>query len=560
MTPLSISQHPGTDPESVGIIAPVSGSAPSAGVSGLVGGNYAIAVSGYNGATSKDPYLLRARVSTPPEEATCPARTFPFAVLAAGAIPPIGAGVNTIFLTNPGRLAATHGAAAAATLAGKLDNLVAYLGAHPALGVVPAIVPLDAYGADPSHAEMKAAYDGWDANPCSVAAANDVAKQVTGIIAAIRTDHPGLAYITVVGGDDIVPMGRVPDLTRVSNEAEYASTFPVANPLEAAEAASYTLTDDMYGDPSPTDIGNGGRLFVPTMAVGRLVETPDEIGRQLDAFGAGSGALDTSTGLVAGYDFLADGAGAVASRLATGGRSIDGTLVDQPGATSPWTRADLLGRLFPTGSATPLLDSINGHYDHTALLPSAGNASGSTELVTASDVASRSAAGQLAGRILFTMGCHAGLSVPDAYVTGSGPAFDTLRGDWAQTLSAAGVAVYVANTGFGIGDTTSVAYSERLMALYAKLLDGSPDRRARRSPSPSRRTTGAWARSACYDLKILQQTTFYGLPFWGIGTTPPTASIDPLALAGPAVPAAPSPPPCRVSSAPMCRPGSPRST
>ena len=71
MTPLSISQHSGTDPESVGMIAPVSGD-----VNGLVGDNYVIAVSGHNGATTNVPYLLRARVSTPKDEASCASRTF----------------------------------------------------------------------------------------------------------------------------------------------------------------------------------------------------------------------------------------------------------------------------------------------------------------------------------------------------------------------------------------------------------------------------------------------------------------------------------------------------
>ena len=343
--------------------------------------------------------------------------------------------------------------------------------------------------------------------------------------------------MTIVGGDDIVPLGRVPDLTRVSNEAEYTSTFgDTLNPVSAAEAASFTLTDDVYGDTSPTSIGNGNNLFVPRLAVGRLVEAPADIEAQLGSFVTNHGTLDTHTGLVAGYDFLADGASAVASRLAVGGRSVDSHLIDPPNPATPWTQADLLAGLFPAGGPSPLVDSINAHYDHTALLPSAGNSGTNSQLETAADIASRSSAGQLAGHVLFTMGCHAGLAVPDAYITGSDAASATLRGDWAQTLSAAGVSVYVANTGYGIGDTTSIAYSERLMALFSKLLDGSM-------------TTGqalAYAKQAyygslgavgVYDTKILQQAAFYGLPFWRISTSatgtppaPPTAPALPGTL------------------------------
>lgn len=514
LTPLSISQHPGTDPESVGAIAPVSG-------------NYIVAVTGYNGSTSNDPYLLRARVTTPAADASCPARTL-LSPLPASAIPTIPAGTNTLFLTNPGRLAATYGQADALAVSTKLDDLVTYLHGAPSLGLVPAVVPLDAYPA------VQDTYTAWDANPCSVTAANGVAAQVTGVIHAIQAANPNLAYITIVGGDDIVPMGRVPDLTRVSNEKEYAATFgDTLNPLSAAESASYTLTDDVYGDTSPTALGNGNDLFVPRLAVGRLVETPADIDGQLAAFGSHSGTLDTGTGLVAGYDFLADGARAVAARLAVGGRSVDSTLIDQPGVTGGWTQADLIARLFPTTGATPLVDAINAHYDHTALLPSAGNAGTSGQLETAADVALRSNAGQLIGRILFTMGCHAGLAVPDAYIAGTDAASATLRGDWAQTLSHAGAAVYVANTGYGIGDTSSVAYSERLMALFSKLLDGSLTV-GQALAYAKQSYYGSLGAVGVYDVKILQQAAFYGLPFWRVSTA--TGATPPPAPTAPALP------------------------
>ncbi len=525
MTPLSISQHSGTDPESVGAIAPVNGDD-----AGLVGDNYVIAVSGHNGATSNLPYLLRARVTTPKAEASCLPRTFAVNPMPGiPSIPPIPAGVNTVFLTNQSRLVATYGQTAADGVASSLSALVTYLQANPSLGIVPAVIPVDAYPG------VRPAYDAWDDAPCSVSAANAVAAQITGVLRTIQAANPALAYVTIVGGDDIVPMGRVPDLTRVSNESEYTSTFGDAlNPVSAAEAASDTLTDDVYGDTSPTKIGDGNNLFVPRLAVGRLVESPTDIRGQLGSFVTNHGTLDTHTGLVAGYDFLSDGASAVASRLAVGGRTVDSHLIDPPNPTTPWTQADLLASLFPAGGATPLVDSINAHYDHTALLPSAGNTGTNSQLETAADIASRSSAGQLAGRVLFTMGCHAGLAVPDAYITGTDAASATLRGDWSQTLSAAGVSVYVANTGYGIGDTSSVAYSERLMALFSKLLDGSLT--AGQALTYAKQAYyGSLGAVGVYDTKILQQAAFYGLPFWRISTTAtppaPTAPALPGTLA-----------------------------
>ena len=40
--------------------------------------------------------------------------------------------------------------------------------------------------------------------------------------------------------------------------------------------------------------------------------------------------------------------------------------------------------------------------------------------------------------------------------------------DWPQAFADQGAGVYVANTGYGYGDTEIVAYSEKLMALFAE--------------------------------------------------------------------------------------------
>ncbi|MGH2465441.1 MAG: hypothetical protein ACRDGI_08270, partial [Candidatus Limnocylindrales bacterium] len=226
---------------------------------------------------------------------------------------------------------------------------------------------------------------------------------------------------------------------------------------------------------------------------------------------------------------------AVADRLTAGdgGRTIDDSLIDPPGTTPGWSQADLLGKLFPTGGASPLVDSVNAHYDHTALEPSAVNAGTSSQLELDSDLVA-SAAGQLAGHILFTMGCHAGLSVPDAYVAGATSADTALKLDWAQALSASGVSIYVANTGYGIGDTSSVAYSERLMGLYAKELDGSLTA-GQALVYAKQAYYGSLGAVGVYDLKVLQQVAFYGLPFWYVGAAP-TGSTPPPPPTAPAPP------------------------
>ena len=81
------------------------------------------------------------------------------------------------------------------------------------------------------------------------------------------------------------------------------------------------------------------------------------------------------------------------------------------------------------------------------------------------------------------MGCHAGFQTTDAII-------GTPVLDWAQTFAGTGTG-FVGNTGFGLGNTDSVAFSEELMADFAGHLDAR-SRSARHSTS-RRRTTSSRA-------------------------------------------------------------------
>ncbi len=148
----------------------------------------------------------------------------------------------------------------------------------------------------------------------------------------------------------------------------------------------------------------------------------------------------------------------------------------------------------------------------------------------------------LAQSLVFSMGCHSGLSVSDITI-------GRTNVDWAQTLGQLG-SLYVGNTGFGYGDTETVAYTEQLMALFAGQLttpfetgDGST-------------TVGqalAWAKNdyvaglqtfSVYDEKAVQESTFYGLPFYRVGL--PTEEL-PAAPTNVAVPDATGTPAVNVA-------------
>ncbi len=451
-------------------------------------GDYVIQVSGYNGATSTDPYTLRLSVEPGTGGDACTA--IPPTGGTPGSLPgSLPSGVNTLFLVNQQRYEATHGVAALADLLGALGSVAD----QPDLGVIGAVIPVE------GDAAVAAVYSSLDAEPCSVEAANNVASAIAGLVDGYRDSNPDIQYVVIVGGDDQVPQFRLPDETRIANETGYASALRGAvTPQTAALAAGTFLSDDPYGDAHPL-LANGREIFVPEIALGRLVETPGEIVGTLERFLTFNGLLDpttTTSAFVSGYDFLTDGAEAVASELVDTGRPIT-SLVSEV-----WDRDGLIAGWLD-GSHT--VTSVNAHFDHNRAQPAAL----SSGFVTTGDVTG-SGSDTLERAIVFSMGCHSGLSFPDVQIGG-----DPLAADWAQTLSAQG-ASFIGNTGYGYGETDTVALSEDLLRRFAGNLDGGLTvgqalQIAKQTYAGSSLVYGA------YDDKVLMISTFYGLPFYRVG-------------------------------------------
>ena len=161
------------------------------------------------------------------------------------------------------------------------------------------------------------AYDVWDTSRRSIEAVNDLTGKIRAAIEA-ELGAPGsnIQYVVIVGGHNIVPFRRVPDETVISNERYYlmGAFLNPGSPLFSSIMQGFNLTDDFYVDREPTP-WQGRALYVPDLAVGRLVETPDEIGAAAEAFVASNGVLGPATGFVSGYDFFADGSHTVADAL-----------------------------------------------------------------------------------------------------------------------------------------------------------------------------------------------------------------------------------------------------
>ncbi|HEY3543408.1 MAG TPA: PxKF domain-containing protein [Gaiellaceae bacterium] len=453
-------------------------------------GAYAtIQVTSYDDGYSNEPWMLRAEEDPLlPLPATCSAS--PSAYVGTTKPLPGTVGGSTLYLFNSKRFGDLYGPTLEDSVWSKLQTLA---GRTDAAGGT--VIPVDAVPA------VQTALSSWYGDACSPGSSNDVVRAIGKYLDNVS----GYKYVVLVGSYDVLPPGLVLDDTSYVNEREYAPTFlgGTDNLYLSAYAHGYLPTDDPYGDTSYSGTG----AYIPEAAVGRLVETPAQITSQIDQYVTRNGAVNPTTALVTGYDFLSDGATTIANNLKPHVPSPT-TLINET-----WTKSNLIGALFPS-SNPPLIDSINAHYDHRRLLPADQNtANTQTNLVTTSDI------GSAAGRIVITMGCHSGVSVSDLIP-------NLLGADWDQTYAAQGALGYIANTGFGLGETAGVAYSEQLHALVAQRLDGSMTL-GQALTFAKQEYAGSVPTTSGYHLKVIDEADLFGLPMYKVGTGNAPATPNP---------------------------------
>ena len=491
-------------------------------------GNYVIQVTGFNGAASPEPYMLRLEQRAPVALPACQPRSFPnggtnATSLTRGTVPAV---VDTVFVVNKAQWERVHGAPAVGAALTSLDGLMSGLATdgHPS-----AILQVDA---DP---DVQAAVATWNACPTELTRANAVMREVGLAIDAFRAAHVDagsnstVQNIVLLGGDEIIPAARLEDRTTVANEDGYAETFDAATDLSTTLRLGYFLSDDPYGDVDPIPFFDR-QLHIPDVPVGRLPTNPDAAVRAVTRFTAFDGRLAPATAVTTGYEFLNDGARQVDAGL----RAIQGVGGSNPPGLigDAWNKADLTAAFLP-GGVPPDLSSINGHADHRGFEPAAGSA-----LFEIRDLPALTGGANEAfdGKLVFSMGCHAGLSVSDVFVVSPlGTA------DWPQAYTQRG-GIYASNSGYGYGDGTLVAYSEDLQRRFAENLGGLA--------TPGDLTIGEAMVLAkqdyfgelglvgVYDEKAASEFTLYGLPMWQIGGPAPAAAASATSASEPTAAAA----------------------
>jgi YVTN family beta-propeller protein len=396
-------------------------------------GNFYMRVRGHNGAFNASlPFTIEATVT----DVSCTGVTlteYPATVTAPAA------GTRSIILTNTARL----GAGDTTAFANKLGALAS----HATVGGV--VVDLSALPA------VQSAYAQWDAHPDCPAAANVVARSIKGVIDAYRATNTGLKYVVLTGNDHVVPFYRTPDQSGLGSEKDYHPAVLDPTFSQASLRLGYVLTQDFYGSVRPISRFDHV-LYLPDLAVGRLVESISDMTAVVDAYLATNGVVAPTQALVVGYDFLSDAAGFIADQLQANALTVDRQLIqpvgDTPTDPTAWSADQLKTKLL--GPTTFGILSINAHFSANSMLA----ADYATRLRT-TDITSLPATDtRFRNALVLSTGCHSSYNIVDPHATSL-----TEEIDWTQAFAARG-ATMIGGTGYQYGDTDFIKYTEQIHA------------------------------------------------------------------------------------------------
>jgi hypothetical protein len=254
-----------------------------------------------------------------------------------------------------------------------------------------------------------------------------------------------------------------------------------------------TLSDDFYADFTPTAWRPDHDLYIPDLALGRLIETPEEMLAGINDYLGRGGQVNLTRAAISGYDFIKDAGQRECETWTTDGLTTDCALTQ-----GSFSAADLIARML----STPVnVAAINGHAAHF------GHQAPDRTAMYSQDV--RNAAADQGGKLFYTLGCQSGLNVPPGELN---------ELDLAQAFAARS-ATYVANTGYGYGLKSTIGLSERLMTLFTQeLAEGTATTVGHALVSAKQQYRLTASKFTYYDEKILVESTLYGLPMLRVNT------------------------------------------
>lgn len=343
-----------------------------------------------------------------------------------------------------------------------------------------------------------------DLNPACPYAKNTVAHEIKAIIDAYHDVNLNLKYIVLLGDDEAIPFYRYTDEAFLANETNYIPPVKDNTHSQASLRNGQILTQDPYGSTCKLNLVTGDYPY-PQLAVGRLVESVDDIESQIDNYLNMPTALVPQTGFVSGYDFLDDAAEAIRDEFETAiGLPIESLIADSELAPSEgWTATDL---------ASMLLGSRHDLVFLAAHFSTGGSLAADFETrLTAEEVLDSGA--DFLNCLVFSVGCHSGYSTVDLHAISG----ITNQPDWAQAFAKLG-AVYIAGTGYQYGDTEFVEYGERLYLEFSRQIrsgNGAVSVGEALVKSKQKYLAETAAMRGIHE-KTLLQVVLYGLPMFSV--------------------------------------------
>ncbi|EDN70782.1 leucine rich repeat domain protein [Beggiatoa sp. PS] len=380
--------------------------------------------------------------------------------------PPPPSNPITLILTNREKLAQLHGITETDQVMSKLNDLGTYS------NIAGSVIQVE------NDSTVATAYAARGDNYDDKNQANAVAEAIKQLI--LNQWHDNLKNVVIVGDDRVIPFYRIKDGTNHPD--------------------TWTLTDDFYTDRNPSSCSEcaNPEIYIPDIAGGRLIETPSQIIGVIDTFLADD-TLNIADAAVTGYDFIQDGAQKQCNTLESVGIPSDCSLIGESWNSDHFTDQIL--------NSHHHLTSINAHADYNVFGTPSGH-------IYASDFAGTST--DFAGTLFYTVGCHSGQNVSFAL-------------DLPESI--AGLqAHYIANTGFGWGNTGGVGLSEELMLNLTKELVNSQTTIGQALMEAKQQYFADNPDFDAYDEKISTESTLYGLPMYNV-TSPTAGNLSPAVTA-----------------------------
>ena len=314
----------------------------------------------------------------------------------------------------------------------------------------------------------------WAGNDDSVTNTNDYVAQIDSYIEGLKQGiYPNLQYVILAGAHEVIPMyARVVDDMDTYKEKDWASDLPQTSgyfysiyhdTAGGAAPRGHYLTDSVYGDLSyVTKSYTGETELIPELAVGRLVETPNQIGVLIDEYLASKGRLSrTRMAAIGSHDYM-DGAQQAADHM---GSSADTALIqDQFKSSLVPPKMNDFNNIIYIGGHGDYNWTTTGDATEGGFMAGATSAQGDTEELNNHPNA-----------VIVASGCHNGVNLGNRRYHDY--ASNTDYGDFPERYANRRVGVYLGSTGYtwisGSGNSSNTAYngySEKLATHFVKHL------------------------------------------------------------------------------------------